>query len=244
MEWTDKAIFLSGKPCGEAKYIVTVFTNQYGLKKGLISNKKISQTLQPGVILYCKWNARLQEHLGILKTEVEYSPLGRIFFSQKKIIFLKAIADLFAILLPEGHVYEELYEHFSYIVKNIHTSEFNIIKEHIVFELLLIRNLGFAIDLKTACSLCNIQKALYYFSPKSGKGCCKECGDIYSDKLLIFDQKVFIEKKQIPFQNYIQAIELTGFYLLNHVLQGKNQQKIIAIRNSIINLIQEEESAA
>lgn len=235
MEWQDEGILLGTKPWAEKYLLLTIFTKNHGLTKGLLQKTKLLSSVQPGTMLNCRWKARLQEHLGNYNVEIDHIPFIRIFTSPSKLLLLRSLTDLLLVLLPDNQIYQKLYHQLFFIFQNIHLPNFQTLHHYVEFEFILIESLGFGIDFSKFCTLCKQEHYLYYISPKSGKGCCFECGKQYAEKLLIFDQKLFNEEKNISLQKYKEALNLSGFYLSNYVIkQGGTSKKMPFTREQFI----------
>ncbi len=235
MEWCDEGVLLGSKPWAEKHLLLTIFTKNHGLTKGLVQKTKSMSSIQAGTLMHCRWKARLQEHLGVFYIEIDIVPSVRLFSAPSKLLLLRALTDLLAILLPENQTYEKIYHQLYSIFQHIHLPSFQTLQHYVEFEFLLIESLGFGIDFSKFCTLCKKERYLYYISPKSGKGCCVECGKPYADKLLVFDQKFFNEESHIPLQKYKDALNLTGFYLSNYVIkQGGFGKKMPFTREQFI----------
>ena len=55
-------------------------------------------------------------------------------------------------------------------------------ESYLQWELDLLRNLGYALDL-SKCSGCGRTDNLIYLSPRTGRAVCSDCGEPYVDKL-------------------------------------------------------------
>lgn len=234
MEWQDIGITLNCKPYGEKHLLLTLLTHKNGLSKGLVQKKKGFQSIQSGSIVSCYWKARLQNHLGTYQIEILQTPFIHCFSSPQKMLFLKTISDFLTNLLPESHAYPEMYQYFYELLENI-KSQSDILYDYILFEILLLKTLGFGINFEENCIMCKGKKKLYFFSPKTGNASCYECGLPYQDKLLAFDYEEFITKNNLSLKNYHQALRLTGFFIENHVIkQLIPSKKISFLRQQFI----------
>jgi len=249
MQWTDFGIVLNQKPYSESFAIVSIFTENNGKFLGLMRNsnsKKSTNSLaqfQPGSIVQATWKARLPEHLGNWQLEMETPvwPLlagGKFTDYKSRLAALSCVCSLLDQTLPERHPYDDLYQGIKKFMANDLLKE-NWLPEYIKFELNLLSNLGFGLNLDY-CTVTKTRDNLAYVSPKSGSAVCKDVGAPYADKLLILPS--FIAKApqeedstlpptchhqtQIPSQipsksDLISALHLTGYFLYNFVLEEK-----------------------
>ena len=105
------------------------------------------------------------------------------------------------------------------------------IKEYINWELLLLSEIGYGLDL-SKCTVSGETKDLLYVSPKSGKAVSKKVGENYKNKLLNLP-KFLIDKNINPEEDSLKkGIILTG-YFLNKFLKNNNK-KMPFYRKNII----------
>jgi DNA repair protein RecO (recombination protein O) len=87
------------------------------------------------------------------------------------------------------------------------------------FELLLLAELGFGLDLAT-CAASGAENDLVYVSPKSGRAVSRQAGDPWKDRLLVLP--AFLREALDPLpQDIADGFVLTGFFLARHVLEPR-----------------------
>ena len=84
--------------------------------------------------------------------------------------------SLIETLLPEREAYTNLYN------VTISTLAELSVESYLNWELELLRDLGYALDL-SKCSGCGRTDNLIYLSPRTGRAVCEACGEPYMDKL-------------------------------------------------------------
>ena len=89
------------------------------------------------------------------------------------------------------------------------------------FELALLAELGFGLDLAT-CAGGGVADDLAYVSPKSGRAVSRQVGEPWKDKLLRLPEFLLDAGAQpaLP-HDVVDAFALTGFFLLRHVLEPR-----------------------
>ena len=137
--------------------------------------------LQPGNSVEAIWRARLDEHLGQYKIEPVTLRAADLMASRSAIFAVQTLTGHLR-LLPERDPHENLFEAFGVILE--HLAEPEIAAELLVrFELALLEDLGFGLDL-SKCVSTGSRHNLIYVSPKSGRAVCADAGAPYADKML------------------------------------------------------------
>ncbi|MCX7341670.1 MAG: DNA repair protein RecO [Hyphomicrobiales bacterium] len=219
MEWTDDGIILGGKRHGENSVILEVLTRQHGRHLGLVlggRSARLSSVLQPGNGAVVTWRARLDEHLGQFRVEATHLRAGHLIDAAASLYGLSHLAGLIR-LLPERDPYERLYDALQVVIEHLDAPR--IAAPLIVrFELALLAELGFGIDL-SACAVTGATQELVYVSPRSGRAVSARAGADYADRLLplpAFARDGFLGDSITPAQ-LEQGFTLTGHFLARHV---------------------------
>jgi DNA repair protein RecO (recombination protein O) len=226
MEWTDEGIVLGVRRHGESSAIVELLTRAHGRHLGLVrggSGSRMRPLLQPGNSVRAVWRARLDEHLGYYVIEATRLRAATVLASSHAVYGVTHLASL-ARLLPERDPHEDIYDMLDRTL-----NDFDDIGEaavHLVkFELAMLAELGFGLDLET-CAATGAATELIYVSPKSGGAVSRQAGDPWRDRLL----------RLPPFlrtggggpngwsdQDLQDGFQLTGLFLLRHVLEPRGQ---------------------
>jgi DNA repair protein RecO (recombination protein O) len=93
------------------------------------------------------------------------------------------------------------------------------------FELAMLTELGFGLDLST-CVATGTTTELIYVSPKSGGAVSRQAGEPWRDRLLRlppFLREADEEQSGWSDQDLLDGFELTGRFLLRHVLEPRGQ---------------------
>ncbi|MCO5147820.1 MAG: DNA repair protein RecO, partial [Aquamicrobium sp.] len=150
MEWRDEGIVLGTRKHGESSAILEVMTRAHGRHLGLVRggrSRKQQPMLQAGNLVEIIWRARLDEHLGIFQAEPLELNAARLFDSASAIYAIQTLAAHLR-LLPERDPHAALYEALKVMIG--HLDEPVAAAELVVrFELLILEELGFGLDLLT-----------------------------------------------------------------------------------------------
>jgi DNA repair protein RecO (recombination protein O) len=127
------------------------------------------------------WRARLDEHLGYYMIEGTRLRAATVLASSHAVYGVTHMAAL-ARLLPERDPHEDIYDMLDHTL-----NDFDDIGEaaiHLVkFELAMLAELGFGLDLDT-CAATGASLDLIYVSPKSGSAVSRQAGEQWRDRLL------------------------------------------------------------
>ena len=211
MQWNEEAIVLSSKKFGESNLIVTVFAETRGVFSGLVrggqSKTKIA-IYQPGNIVAATWNARLDEQLGVINAETVNAISAHLIQDSLKLQSLMSIAAMLRKTIAEREPHQRLYRELSkFLIGVLEAEEW--ISSYINFELALLRDLGFGLDLEK-CAVTGRKDNLIYISPASGRAVTAEGAAGYEDKMLKFPD------------GYCQALEITEYFLMKNVFYPHN----------------------
>lgn len=215
MQWESEGVVLANKGLVENKMVVTLFTKDYGLRRGLYSRRS---TIDLGNIVYCRWSARLQSQLGYFRIETKEVISPFLFSDYTKLKMLNAIISVLLGALPENEPQQEIYQVF---VRLLHAFRSNITcyyGPYIEMELSVLRYLGFQLDL-SCCAVSGKTEDLFYISPKTGRAVTKFAGEPYKNKLLILPPTLYRIANAIPIQEeisqeeFLDCLKITTFFL-------------------------------
>src|SRR6202011_3270163 len=153
MEWTDEGIVLGVRRHGESSAIVELLTRGHGRHLGLVrggASSRMRPLLQPGNSVWAVWRARLDEHLGYYQLEGIRLRAGTMLGSSDAVYGVTHLASL-ARLLPERDPHQGIYDMLDRTL-----DDFDDISEaaaHLIrFELAMLTELGFGLDLETCAA--------------------------------------------------------------------------------------------
>ena len=148
MNWDDTAFLLSKTRYNENSLIAEIFTKDHGKICGIIfggTSKKIKNYLQIGNQLFVNFNSKSENRIGYFKIEIlkAYSP---IYFDQaRKLNCISSAMNLIRLLTAESQSNTKIYE----LIKEFYLilPKSNWLKKYIFWELELLSNLGYSLDL-------------------------------------------------------------------------------------------------
>ena len=226
MEWTDEGIVLGVRRHGESSAIVELLTRSHGRHLGLVrggAGKRMRPLLQPGNSVSAVWRARLDEHLGYYLIEGTRLRAADLFASSHAVYGVTHLASL-ARLLPERDPHEDIYEMLDHMLNDF--DDASGAAAHLIrFELAMLAELGFGLDLET-CAATGATTDLVYVSPKSGGAVSRSAGAPFQDRLLRLP--AFLRQSEEGGSGWTEqdlrdGFALTGLFLLRHVLEPRGQ---------------------
>ena len=231
MQITDEGIILKKKKYRESSLIITFFSLNHGINSGLVKGvlKKDYGTYEIGNNVYIKSTFRLQDQLWNCKLELIKNNSISFFDDQFRLNALLSICSLIDLSFLKNEQQKDFYKKSINFLNNLVMKDW--IKEYINWELLLLSEIGYGLDL-SKCTVSGETKDLLYVSPKSGKAVSKKVGENYKNKLLNLP-KFLIDKNINPEEDSLKkGIILTG-YFLNKFLKNNNK-KMPFYRKNII----------
>lgn len=223
MHWIDEGLVVGVRGHGETSVIAEVLTDAHGRHLGIVRggrSRRMRPVLQLGNRVRAAWSARLEEHLGNYTLEPLASRAGALMATPAGLYGITYLAAL-ARLLPERDPHADV------------AAAADLVAEHLVdaevgpallarFELLLLAELGFGLDL-LACAATGRRDDLVYVSPRSGRAVSREAGRPWAERMLPLPAFLLrIEEDMAPSDADIAAaFRLTGFFLARDVLEPR-----------------------
>ena len=178
MKLESDGIIISIRPFGERDVVARIFTSNYGVLSGLLRGAGVATKNKPmvGQMGAVAWNARLDSQLGVFHFESQKNLGLPAMMDSSKLMFMNSLFSLIETLLPERENYQNLYASTVRTLMDLNADSY------LQWELDLLRDLGYALDL-SKCSGCGAVDNLIYLSPRTGRAVCRTCGAPYDDKL-------------------------------------------------------------
>ncbi|MTV12634.1 MULTISPECIES: DNA repair protein RecO [Bradyrhizobium] len=239
MEWTDEGIVLGVRRHGESSAIVELLTREHGRHLGLVrggASSRMRPLLQPGNSVTAVWRARLDEHLGMYALEGTRLRAATLLGSSHAVYGVTHLAAL-ARLLPERDPHEDIYWMLQVTLDDFEDA--GVAAVHLIrFELAMLTELGFGLDLEN-CAATGETSDLIYVSPKSGGAVSRAAGEPWRDRLLPLPE--FLREGEggansWSDQDLLDGFQITGLFLLRHVLEPRGQGHSDA-RDGFINAV-------
>ena len=223
MEWRDEGLIIGLRKHGETSVIAELMTRDHGRHLGIVKggrSRRMQPLMQPGNSVSAVWRARLEDHLGLWQLDVTEARAGAIMGSGHALAGIGLLGELLR-LLPERDPHANLYDMAQAITANL--DEALLGAELLVrFELKLLQELGFGIDLEQ-CAATGSRDDLVYVSPKSARAVSRGAGQPYHDKLLPLPG--FLQEgpgSAAGWAHISEAFQLTGYFLEREVYVVRN----------------------
>lgn len=222
MEWRDEGIILGTRKHGETSAILEVMTRAHGRHLGMVRggrSRRMQPLLQPGNRVDLVWRARLDEHMGMFQVEPLELHAARLFDSACAVFGLQTIAAHLR-LLPERDPHEVLFETLALLLEHLDEPA-NAGELVIRFELMVLDELGFGLDL-TTCAATGQSTDLAFVSPKSGRAVSREAGLPWADRMLALP--AFLQRGsglRADLSAMEEAFRMTGYFFTRHVYEPR-----------------------
>ncbi|MDZ4739192.1 MAG: DNA repair protein RecO [Alphaproteobacteria bacterium] len=222
MEWTDDAIVLGVRPFGEHSAVLEALTRSHGRHLGLVrgaSSKRTKGMLEPGNILSLHWRARLDQQLGNYSLELVAARAAHFFEDALKLDGLTAACAMCAATLPEREVHGRVYDALDGLLQMMMRERSpDWVKSHVEFELVLLEDLGFGLDL-SQCAVTGAKSGLTHVSPKTGRAVTAVAARPYAGRLLPLPPFLVSHAYTADVTQLAEGLALTGFFLERIVLE-------------------------
>jgi DNA repair protein RecO (recombination protein O) len=224
MQWTDEGIVLGVKRHGEANAILELMTREHGRHLGLVrggAGSRLRPVLQPGNRVSATWRARLDEHLGHYTVEGLHLPAAS-YLAISHALYGVTHLGMLCRLLPERDPHAHIHAALEVVLDDLLDPR-RAGPQVVRFELAMLGELGFGLDLET-CAATGATSELIYVSPKSGRAVSRAAGEPWRDRLMPLPAFLSDDDAMWPSaEELADGFALTGFFLLRHVLEPRNQ---------------------
>jgi len=177
MKLESVGIIVAMRPFGERDAVAHIFTQDFGVLSGMLRGAVVAKNKpMVGQMGAVAWGARLESQLGVFHFEAQKNLSVAAMMDNKNLAYMNSMFALLVALLPEREAYQNLYAATIETVSGVSA------ESYLQWELVLLRELGYALDL-SRCANCGRTDDLVFLSPKTGRAVCKNCGAPYADKL-------------------------------------------------------------
>jgi DNA repair protein RecO (recombination protein O) len=244
MEWSDEGIVLGVRRHGEANAILELLTCAHGRHLGLVrggAGSRLRPVLQPGNRIRSVWRARLEEHLGHYLIE-GLDARAASFLSVPHALYGMTHLAALCRLLPERDPHPSIHDALTGVLDRL--LDAGLAGPALArFELRLLAELGFGLDLAT-CAAGGGADDLVYVSPRSGRAVSRRAGEPWKDRLMALPAFLRDAGAAAPSpQDIGAAFALTGFFLVRHLLEPRGMA-LSQARASFIAAIVRDRAAA
>jgi DNA repair protein RecO (recombination protein O) len=148
--------------------------------------------------------------LGSLTGEITNAISAKLISDQYKLQALLSITAMLRKTIAEREPHERLYAELVGFLCEVSSSE-NWLKAYVDFELALLQDLGFGLDLEK-CAVTGSRDNLVYISPASGRAVTAEGAVGYEDRMLKFPS------------DYTQVLDIIEYFLNKNVFSPHNRK--------------------
>ena len=222
MQIDDEAIILKKKKYGESSLLITFFSNHNGINTGLVKGvlKKDFGTYEIGNKVQIKANFRIENQLWNCKFELIKNYSVFFFDENIKLNALLSICTLVDLCLPYRLPQLNLYTKTIQLIEDLKLNDW--INKYILWELFLLSEIGFGLDLKQ-CTISGSTENLVYISPNSGKAVSSSVGNKYHDKLFKLPVFFLNSSKKVDKKIIKDGFQITGFFLNKYLKKNHNK---------------------
>lgn len=224
MHHTGPAIILSTRRFGEHGAIARMLFLEHGIYGGMAKyafSSKQRGVYMPGNIVNATWHARTQEQMGSFQAESTH-PFGAL--AMQNAATLHALCAACALVegsLAERDPHPALYTRLHALLEILVAAPSPFAEGdawpfyYAHFELFLLAELGFGLDL-SACAATGTPQDLAYISPKTGRAVCKDAGAPYHHAMLAMPGLFHPQRQgesRSPHEEALDALRVTGYFL-------------------------------
>lgn len=217
MDWRDQGVLLSNRRHGESSVIIEVFTPDRGRHAGVVrggASRRLAPILQPGAQLDLEWRARLEDHIGTFRVEPIRSRAG-VLSNPLTLAGLNAVCALLLFCLPEREAHAALYRRTETLLDLLAEAEVWPLA-YLHWELALLEEMGFGLDLSTCAVMGEKANDLSYISPRTGRAVSRAGAGEWVDKLLPLPP-CLMGHGPAPDAEILQGLAVTGHFLRDHL---------------------------
>jgi DNA repair protein RecO (recombination protein O) len=227
MQWQDEGLVLAVRRYGESSAVVSLLTHAHGRHSGLVrggAGQRARPVWQSGNRVQVTWRARLADQLGSLTGELVTPTAARLLNDPDRLLALGAACALLETTLPERDphplIYNDLQDLFDILIKQKGWRA-----DYVRFELALLAELGFGLDL-TACAVTGQTDDLVYVSPRTGRAVSRSAAGPYAGRLLPLPAFLAAHHGDPAVPDLAQicaGLRLTGAFLRRHLFDASER---------------------
>ena len=219
--WDDEGIVLARRRHQETALWVSCFTFEHGRHPGWVpggAGSKQRPVFEPGNRLQLHWQARLADHLGRFTAEPVDLFAARVLDDGERLAALRAAVTVVETTLAEREAHPQLYAGLLTLLRTL-ASDRPWRGTYLRFELLLLAEIGFALDLDR-CAVSGRTDALAFVSPRTGRAVARGAAPEFEPRLLPLPPALVVGGEPDA-EGFTQGLRLTGHFLerqLYHVI--------------------------
>jgi len=224
MRITTRAIVTSLRPHGEHGAIVRLMTPGHGLQAAYVRGgrgRRLRPLLLPGNLVEAQLSARTDSQLAQASVELVHSR-GPLIQEPLPAAAIDWACALVSTALPEGQPYPRLHDALDGLLAAVEAAPSAAAwgGALVRFELLVLAELGFGLDLET-CALTGSSDALVAVSPRSGRAVSAKAAAPYAGQLLPLPS--FIRGGgETSWQDILDGLLLSGHFLMRDIITDRS----------------------
>ena len=211
MNWIDEGFLISKNRYSENSLIAEIYTKDRGKISGIIfggTSKKIKNYLQIGNRLHVNYSSKSDNRIGYFKAEIlnAYSPL--YFDHKQKLSCITSATNLIKILTADSQSNIKVYQIIKHLFLILNDKDW--LKKYIFWELVLLKVLGYDLELKNLVEKDIVDNKTIYFATSSTE-------KKYVPNFLI-DKDIEVS----DLKTLLNGLKLVGDYLDKTILKPNN----------------------
>jgi len=211
MNWDDEGYLISKNRYSENSIIAEVFTENHGKTSGIIfggTSKKIKNYLQIGNKIYVNYNTKSPTKIGYFKIEILKALTPLYFDHNQKLSCIASAMNLIKLLTAEAQSNCEIFNLINDFFKFLNFE--NWIKEYVLWELELLKLLGYDLELKNLVKKEIINNQASYFVSTN------------TEKKIVPNFLIENTNNEIDIKNLLKGLKLVSDYLEKSILKPNN----------------------
>ncbi len=239
MDWQDEGVVLDARRHGEHDAVLSLFTFEHGRHLGLVrggAGRRARPLLQRGNRLSCRWRARLSDHLGSYTVEPLRLFAATVMDDALLLTALDSACGLLDAGLGERDAHPGLYAPLLTLLEKLAARAGDWPQSYVRFELLLLGELGFGLDLER-CAVTGTTENLAYVSPRTGRAVSREAAGEWVPRLLPLP--AFLRGgEEADDAEIAQGLRLAAHFIRRHIL-APAERPLPAARERLADLWQQ-----
>ena len=211
MNWDDSAYLVSKNRYSENSIIAEVFTENHGKISGIIfggTSKKIKNYLQIGNKIYVNYNSKSVTRIGYFKIEILKALTPLYFDENQKLSCITSAMHLIKLLTAEAQSNKEIFKLIDKFFEIL--TYHNWIQKYILWELELLKLLGYDLELKNMVEKEIVDSEINYFVKSS------------TEKKSIPNFLIDESNLDVNLKNLLKGLKLVSDYLEKSILKPNN----------------------
>lgn len=242
MHISEPAILCSTMTHGETGAIVRLLTERQGLVGAYVRggrSRRLRPILLPGNLVQAAVARRSPGQLATATIELVTSR-APLMFDRIAAAGLEWTTGLVATTLAEDQPYPALFDGLSALLtlQDAAQRASQWLPAMVRFELLLLRELGYGLDL-SACALTGTTQDLTFVSPRSGRAVSEGAAGGYRDRLLPLPAFLREGTHDADWAALADALKLTGHFLARSLLHARRSEGLLTVRDRIVAHVEE-----